>query len=190
MFHTTERSRAWVHNRHMLGERKTRANELLQAMLPSFLKPGTRPDSAAYELRTKFEETGLAVKADVEGDLGFMLCHQGIMIACIGFEVVPEFTILQLQGTRGQAACLARLRWECLLVELVVALMEEHETVYLMATQSIHWYHRPHKREAMSLDEFDRHQRRMRFRYNGTAVALNFRYDHDKQLWFRTRPRA
>jgi hypothetical protein len=163
-----------------------RAKALLRAMLPRFTVEGHVLLPERYEIKTRLE-AGQPSHFYFEGRIGFVLCHDGIGVASVGFNVRPELTIVQLQGVKGKRTHLAPLRWERLLVELVAALMDGHERVHLMPAEEICWYARPFYPNGISERELIRHQRRLYRRYNGTAEALGFCYLPELKLWARAR---
>ena len=98
-------------------------------------------------------------------------------VACIGFNVVNQSTILikQIQGVQGMLSVLQHFRWEKMLLNIVMdwAKKAGFKTVRVIKAESSQWY-REHRAESLFM------------KYDVTARRSGFKFDEKDQTYFRT----
>ncbi|MBI2612751.1 hypothetical protein HYW59_02975 [Candidatus Kaiserbacteria bacterium] len=169
-------------------------------MVPAFVRAGVSPESIpALSMRMRFgrdswEEGGI----NWDTEAGIVLRNakgrwKKKPVALVGFK--PDWDMLiveQLQGVGGKKKVFSSIRWERLLVWLLVTLAQEtgwYDEVCIVPARKLHWYDHPvgkkfkikdSKKRAIRLKE---HQTRLSARYDGTARALGFKWDGHRELW-------
>jgi len=97
-------------------------------------------------------------------------------IACIGFDVIDESTILvkQIQGVSGKLSILQCFRWEKMLLNIVIdwAKNAGFKKVKVIRAESSQWY-RPHRAQNLFM------------KYDVTARRSGFKFDKKDQTYVR-----
>lgn len=109
-------------------------------------------------------------------------------VALIGFRPIWDVLVVeQLQGLGRRKMVFRAVRWEQLLVRLLVCLAKEtrwYSEVRMVTASRLYYYSKPigkkFRRRKHALAE---HKRRLRTRYDGTARALGFRWNREKNIW-------
>jgi len=158
--------------------------------LKKFSKAGQKQDPALYEIRSVEGREHVHDRSEVycDGQQTFLLLKKKdpndelrkwwkAIIACISFNVYKEkraVRIVQIQGVRGRRKDLKLLRWERLLVQLVVdwAKAKKLVRVEIQRAQDNRWQ----KQGAVSLEA-------LKLRYNVTAERSGFKYDSKKKVY-------
>ncbi len=98
-------------------------------------------------------------------------------VACIGFDVVDQATILvkQIQGVYGKSSILQYFRWERMLLKIVVdwAKNAGFKRIRVIKSESSHWF-----TESRAQSFF--------MKYDVTARRSGFKFDEKDQTYVRT----
>lgn len=162
----------------------------LAPLLERFSKAGQKQDPALYEIRFVKGREHIHSRSEVycDGQRTFLLLKKKdpndelrkwwkAIIACISFNVYKEkraVRIVQIQGVRGRRKDLKLLRWERLLVQLMVdwAKTKKLVRVEIQRAQDNKWQ----RQGAVSLES-------LKLRYNVTAERSGFKYDPKKKVY-------
>jgi len=157
----------------------------IEYYLNEFQKPGVKhelslKDFSLYYFYGLHQTTFDGVYSDAPYVL--VLTHKSVAnedvgIACVGFEVVTQSTILikQIQGVRGMAPFLQSFRWEKMLLETVTdwAKKASFKSVRVIQGKDSYWHN-----ERLDKDFF--------MKYDVTARRSGFKFDEKDKTYVRT----
>lgn len=147
-----------------------------------FSRVAQEEESATSVLSVKlWSGTGYLLGLYRDTPYGFILCRGSVAVACVGFHTANDAVIIrQIQGAYGQSETLVGLRWERMLVALVIDWAREvgFSRVKIQRGECNGYYSGGRSSSLPALPAICAEQnRRLKRRYNGTARACGFKSD-------------
>lgn len=142
-------------------------NKIFRKELTNFLKDGE--SGRGYSVRSAEEGLGWVQGIYWDAPCGIVLLKRGRPIACIGFSRADSgLFVKQIQGLKGCQDALSHLRWERLLLAVVIeyARSEGCQEVRVQSAEQNHWYS-------------ETYAERFRMRYNTTARRSGLQWDEE-----------
>lgn len=111
-------------------------------------------------------------------------------IALISFDIEEDsdtVVIWQIQGVKGAVQFLKPIRWEKMLVKVIVNWAKEHNfrNVEIADVEELRFYPQKYNRDSPLEWWEEELAKRMKFRYTVTAKRLGFKFNKSRKRWIK-----
>lgn len=167
-----------------MARRQGEMEEFFWWLLPRFQKNGVSTDILRRYSIT-FMSSGPGTRGAVYWDtpFGLVLTNDFCEVAWIGFQPHEEngLLIAQIQGSLGATSVLQSIRWERLLVTLLIELARKaggYNAVEILPATSLRWFFGNVKDPGLA-----QLRARLKMRYDVTAQRMKFKWDETRKRY-------